>query len=288
MNETNNGINNLMWLGAYKTATFTNKGIPCVPLASMQDDERQSLEKTFQTNIRILERKPTANATLKIVAEFIELGGDYPPKHNLATMESFFPTPEEFPHQVGDTFRAEVTRKYLKADMDTNRENVLGLKTGEYDNHFIYKVNWGSWQFIDGQPHSTIGDFEPKQAELKVVDTPQQSFKDKTIQEPQQVPSKPQVVKITDERQADRDARNHNSSDSIAGNIVIELWKAGRFPQMLNYTDIVHIGEQVKVLSKIIQGEDVETVKTQYNEFLQKVMGMEDWLEHGFDRGKKK
>lgn len=268
MNETNNGINNLMWLGAYKTATFTNKGIPCVPLASMENDDRQSLEKTFQTNIRILERKPTANATLKIVAEFIELGGDYPPKHNLATMESYFPTPEEFPHQVSDTFRAEVTRKYLKADMDTNRENVLGLKTGEYDNHFIYKVNWGSWQIVDGQPHSTIGDFEPKQTELKVVDEPQQSFKDKTIQEPQQVPSKPKVVKITDERQADRDARNINSSDAIAGNIITELWKAGRFPQMESYTDIVHIGMQVNILSRTIQGENTDDLWNEYSKYL--------------------
>ena len=52
-------------------------------------------------------------------------------------MESYFPTPEEFPHHVGDTFRAEITRKYLKADMDTNRENVVGIKTCEYDNHFV-------------------------------------------------------------------------------------------------------------------------------------------------------
>tara|TARA_R110002020_G_scaffold138674_3_gene309133 strand:+ start:1699 stop:2589 length:891 start_codon:yes stop_codon:yes gene_type:complete len=296
MNETNHGINNLLWLGAYKSANFTNKGIPCVPLISMSAEDRQVHEKTFQTNIRILERKTTSNQALKIVAEFIELGGDYPPKHNLATMESYFPTPEEFPHQVGDTFRAEVTRKYLKADMDTNRENVLGLKTGEYDNHYIYKVNWGSWQFVEGQPHSTIGDFEPQQNELKVVEpTPSDtSFKEKDAQNNEPKPTtsqelnKPQIVKVQDERQMDRDARNQNSSDSIAGNMIVELWSAGRFPQMLNYTDIVHIGEQVKVLSKIIQGNDSETVKNEYNEFLQKVMGMEDWLEHGWAKANKK
>ena len=45
MNETNNGIPNLLWLGAYKTDTFTNKGIPCVPIVSMEAEIKQSLEK---------------------------------------------------------------------------------------------------------------------------------------------------------------------------------------------------------------------------------------------------
>tara|TARA_R110000824_G_scaffold381262_2_gene573962 strand:+ start:4117 stop:4998 length:882 start_codon:yes stop_codon:yes gene_type:complete len=265
MNEAT--LPNLVWLGAYKTDTFTNKGIPSVPLASMESEERKSLEKQFQTNIRILERKPTANGTLKVVVEFIELGGNYPPKHNLASMESYFPTPEEFPHHVGDTFRAEITRKYLKADMDTNRENVVGIKTGEYDNHFVYSVKWDSWQFVDGQPHSQNNG--NTQAELKVVDTPQESFKDKdVVNKSSQDLVKKQVVKVQDERQADRDARNVNSSDAIAGNIITELWKAGRFPQMEAYTDIIHIGMQVNILSRTIQGEQVDELSDVYNHFL--------------------
>tara|TARA_R100001594_G_scaffold15959_1_gene33118 strand:- start:3027 stop:3884 length:858 start_codon:yes stop_codon:yes gene_type:complete len=268
MNEAT--LPNLVWLGAYKTDTFTNKGIPCIPLTSVEEEQRQLLDKEFQTNIRILERKPTANGTLKVVAEFIELGGNYPPKHNLASMESFFPTPEEFPHQVGDTFRAEITRKYLKADMDSNRENVIGLKTGEYDNHFIYSVNWSSWQFVEGQPHSQNNG--NTQAELKVVDTQQESFKDKDVvyklSKSSQDLVKKQVVKVQDERQADRDARNVNNSDSIAGNIITELWKAGRFPQMEEYTDIIHIGMQVNILSRAIQGEQVDELKDVYHHFL--------------------
>lgn len=274
MNETT--LPNLIWLGAYKTDTFTNKGIPCVPLTSIEEEQKQLLDKQFQTNIRILERKPTANGTLKVVAEFIELGGNYPPKHNLASMESFFPTPEEFPHQVGDTFRAEITRKYLKADMDSNRENVIGLKTGEYDNHFIYSVNWNSWQFVEGQPHSQNNG--NTQAELKVVDTPQESFKDKdVVNKSSQDLVKKQVVKVQDERQADRDARKENSTQSIAGNIITELWKAGRFPQMKLHTDIIKIGMQVKVLSQVLQGEDIPKIEKDYVEYLHE-MSMENEL----------
>ena len=274
MNNTD--LPNLLWLGAYKSANFTNKGIPCVPLASMTSDERQSLEKTLQTNVRILERKPTANQTLKVVVEFIELGGDYPPKHNLATMESYFPTPDEFPHHVGDTFRAEITRKYLKCDMDSNRENVIGLKTGEYDNHFIHKVNWGSWQLVEGEQHSQHNqNTNPAQAALKVVENvpPVQKEENHVIHGGQKLVSnnnankhitseqlnKPQVVKVQDERQADRDARKDNSTQSIAGNIITELYRQGRFPQFKDYTDILHIGMQVKILAKVLQTTDVDT-----------------------------
>ena len=300
---TTENLANIVWLGKY--ANY--QGMPVVPLESLGAELRQSMEKTFHTTFRITERKPTASQTLKIVGEFTELGGDYPPKHNLATLESYFPTAEDYPHQVGDTFRVEATRKYVKCDMDANRENVLGMKDGQYDNHFVHKVNWKSWQYIEGKPHSTIGNFEPKAteevaekvAEKVVEEKPQEplfpyskpaSFKDKAIitSDSTQTPSNPQVVKVTDERQADRDARQSNNSDQIAGQMITELWKAGRFPQMLNYTDIVHIGEQVKVLSKVIQGHDTDTVQKNYNEFLQKVMGIEDWLEHGFSKGNKK
>ena len=292
MNQS--GLENLIWLGSYKTDKTEYKGIPCVPLISMDNETRGAFEKTFQTNVKITERASTSTGTLKVVVEFSELGGNYPVRHNCASLESWFPTPEEFPHQIGDIIRTEITRKYLKTELDANKE-VIGLKDGQYDNHFIHTINWSNWQLVEGQPHSQEQQtVQPQLAEVVKDDyTPKEQadiFKEinPTNNDSTQKPYKPQVVKVTDERQADRDARNNNSSDAIAGNIITELWKAGRFPQMLNYTDIVHVGEQVRTLSKIIQGQDTETVKKEYNEFIQKVMGMEDWLEHGFDRGKKK
>ena len=279
---TTENLANIVWLGKY--ANY--QGMPVVPLESLPTEHRQSMEKTFHTNFRIIERKPTSNSTLKIVGEFVELGGDYPPKHNLATLETYFPTPEDFPHEVGDTFRVEATRKYLKCDMDSDRKNVLGMKDGQYDNHFVHKVNWSSWQFVEGQPHSKIGDFEPKATEQKATEpkaekelfpqTKPPSFKDKAIQEQQ--PNKPQVVKITDERQADRDARHSNNSDQIAGQIVTELWKAGRFPQMTRYSDIIAIGKQVKVLSETLQGKDTDKIHDDYVQFIISNMGLEDTM----------
>ena len=251
MNEAN--IPNIIWLGAYKTDKFTNIGIPCVSLDTLDTETRKSLEKTFQTNIKVIERKSTSAQTLKVVLEFIELGGNYPPKHNLSTMESYFPTPEQFPHKLNDVFRAEITRKYLKCEMDSARENVIGLKTGEYDNHFIHKVNWSEFQIVEGQQHNQNEEnltlIENEEAQ-PITKTEEQ--KPVTSQELQ----KPKIVKVQDERQMDRDARKDNSTQSIAGNIITELYKQGRFPQFTEYTDIVHIGIQVKVLSEVLQSTD--------------------------------
>jgi hypothetical protein len=305
---TTESLANTVWLGKYEKY----QGLPCVPLISLDTDTRESFEKTFHTNFRILERVPTANQTLKIVGEFMELGGNFPPKHNLATLESFFPTADEFPHKVGDVIRVETIRKYLKCDMDSDRKAVIGLKTGEYDNHFVHKINWSSWQFIEDQPHSQKPETKPKQqekqkqtlvdraevmgikpkqqeqqaqieAEVKIDPKSQnmQSQTDGWLEEPEtddDLFADKKIVKVKDDRQLDRDARQNNNSDQIAGNIIVNLWEAGRFPQLKAYTDIIHIGKQVEIISKAIQGDDPKALEETYKKFLQEQLGLADMM----------
>ena len=56
---TTENLANIVWLGKY--ANY--QGMPVVPLESLPTEHRQSMEKTFHTNFRIIERKPTSNST---------------------------------------------------------------------------------------------------------------------------------------------------------------------------------------------------------------------------------
>ncbi len=289
---TTESLANIEWLGKWEKYA----GMPCVPLISLDTETRETFEKTFHTNFRILERVPTSSQTLKIVGEFMELGGNFPPKHNAATLESYFPTPDEFPHQVGDVIRVETTRVYLKCDMDSERKAVIGLKTGEYDNHFVHKINWGSWQFIEDQPHSQKPQTKPKtlpdrakvmgikskqQAEAEVkIDPKTQNIQSQTSgwgdeKTEDTLFADKKIVKVKDDRQLDRDARQNNNSDQIAGNIIVKLWEAGRFPQISRYSDIIAIGKQVKVLSEVLQGGDIDSIEEDYINFIINT-GLED------------
>jgi hypothetical protein len=297
---TTESLANVVWLGKYEKY----QGMPCVPLISLDTDSRQSFEKTFHTNFRILERVPTSSQTLKIVGEFTELGGNFPPKHNLATLESYFPTADEFPHKVGDVLRVEATRKYLKCDMDSDRKAVIGLKTGEYDNHFVHKVNWGSWQFVEDQPHSQKPTAEKTNEEGKFLKNLHSIEKAEVNQQNNKIDPKSQniqnqtqgwgdnskaeedlfadkkIVKVKDDRQLDRDARQSNNSDQIAGQIITELWKAGRFPQIDRYSDIISIAKQVKVVSEVLQGGDINSIEEDYITYIIST-GLEDKLKWG-------
>ena len=183
--------------------------------------------------------------------------------------------------------------------MDSDRKAVIGLKTGEYDNHFVHKINWGSWQFIEDQPHSQKPQAKPKtltdrakvmgikskqQAEAEVkIDPKTQNIQSQTEgwgdeKTEDTLFADKKIVKVKDDRQLDRDARQNNNSDQIAGNIIVKLWESGRFPQLKAYSDIIHIGKQVEIISKAIQGADPKALEETYEKFLQEQLGLADMM----------
>lgn len=243
---------NLEWVGAFGNW----KGTPALPVALPEFQEHQ---KTFQTTLKVTEKKATKNQNFVIKCEFTEFSSNFPMIHNASSYEGFFPSAEEFPHKVGDIIRAEVKRIYIKCDSD-NENNITGIKDGTYENHFIHKVNWNTWAKVDS-------------AEVQATDN---------VNEPTPVydgsgfidnAKKPSTITFNDERQADRDARKDNSSQSNAKDIILELWKAGRFPQIKEYTDILHIGVQINILTDVLKStndrEELRLIHNKYVDFLE-------------------
>jgi len=181
--------------------------------------------------------------------------------HNASSYEGFFPSAEEFPHKVGDIIRAEVKRIYIKCDSD-NENNITGIKDGTYENHFIHKVNWNTWTKVD----SAEIKIDPKSKNIQAVT---EGWGD----EVKENEKKPSTITFNDERQADRDARKDNSSQSNAKDIILELWKAGRFPQIKEYTDILHIGVQINILTDVLKStndrEELRLIHNKYVDFLE-------------------
>ena len=258
-NSQSISMDNLEWVGAFGSW----KGVPALPVALPEFKENHA--KTFQTTIKITEKKATKNQNFVIKCEFTEFSSNFPMIHNASSYEGYFPSAEDFPHNEGDVIRAEVSRVYIKCESDNNN-NVVGVKDGTYENHFIHKVNWNTWTKVDS---------EEVQSEIQQIDP-----KTQDIQKQVENNSNPKTITFNDERGADRVARNVNNSDSIAGNLIIELWKAGRFPQLKENTELIDIAVQIKFVSKILQGENPLETKNEYGKYLSE-NGLKNVLDWG-------
>ena len=269
--DTTINTENIEWVGAFGSW----KGIPALPVAL---PEYQELQKTFQTTLKITEKKPTKNQNYVIKCEFTEFSSSFPFIHNASSYESYFPSSEDFPHKVGDIIRAEVKRTYIKCESD-GENNVTGIKDGIYENHFIHKVNWNTWTKVDS------AEVKVDSADVK-IDPESETIQAVTEGWGDQVKDnekKPTTVTFNDERQADRDARKDNSSQSNAKDIIMELWKAGRFPQIKEYTDIIHMGVQINILTDVLKtrndSEELREIHNNYVDFLEneEINNVMDW-----------